>query len=54
MNAQLQNGEGFDVAINYFLTKEPDQELIALIKAERRIGWQSPATCVTRHSAGNW
>jgi hypothetical protein len=35
--------EGADVAINYFPTEEPDaQEVIALIKAEERIGLAIP------------
>ena len=35
--------EGADVAINYFPTEEPDaQEVIALIKAEGRIGLSIP------------
>jgi NAD(P)-dependent dehydrogenase (short-subunit alcohol dehydrogenase family) len=35
--------EGADVAINYFPTEEPDaQEVIALIKAEKRIGLAIP------------
>jgi NAD(P)-dependent dehydrogenase (short-subunit alcohol dehydrogenase family) len=35
--------EGCDVAINYFPTEEPDaQEVIALIKAEKRIGLAIP------------
>ena len=35
--------EGADVAINYFPTEEPDaQEVIALIKAEKRIGLALP------------
>ena len=35
--------EGADVAINYFPTEEPDaQEVIALIKAEKRIGLPIP------------
>src|SRR5207248_10347232 len=35
--------EGADVAINYYPTEEPDaQEVIALIKAEERIGLAIP------------
>ena len=47
--------EGADVAINYFPTEEPDaQEVIALIKAEGRIGLAIPGDLRDEAFASAW